>query len=226
MSAPIAQPNSWESQWQSDRHHIDELMAHGKVGEALQYIFASVFMLIGDFVQDYRMNRQAKIMNALKEVQELRNSILNDFNQYNSSKTGSSVASDAVNDYNQLTTLMTEFEKKGYFSDTFVEGFEDHFLNSNDPNATIFQNTTLDVSSINTDWHNAWANAGTIPNQGGILGIVNNQFNEAKTTSQSSVVQAKINYWSKQESTAKAVVHMGFSSMTGVEKTANNNIGK
>ena len=60
----------------------------------------------------------------------------------------------------------------------------------------------------------------------GILGIVNNQFNEAKTTTQSSIVQSKLNYWSKQDSTAKAVVHMGFSAMTGVEKTANNNLGK
>ncbi|MCB1072419.1 MAG: hypothetical protein KDK96_04865 [Chlamydiia bacterium] len=226
MSAPITTSNPWEAQWQYERHHIDELMAHHKVGEALQYIFASLLTCIGEFIEGYRMHRQAEIMNALKIIQQDRNTILDDFNQFKDSSTGESVAADAVGVYQTMMHYISNFEKMGYFSDTFIEGFEDHFYNTKNPAATIFQDATLDGSNVYTHWHDAWANAGHIPNDGGFLGIINNQFNEAKTTSQSSVVQAKLNYWSKQDSTTKAMIHMGFSALNSVEKTANNNIGK
>lgn len=246
MSEAVAGSNPWETQWRDKLSHIDELVKEHKIGAAIQYIFTSFFIYLGKFTEDYRMDRQAKIMHDLQQIQSLRNRIQQDFQSFNTVNVnkGSSppaptpaqvaAAQDALTAYNELKSKLSTGESQGYFTSEFVTGFESHFFSSNS-SATIFQATdpsSTNASTVTTDWINAWFYAGSVPSSGspssdsGLLGVINNQFNEAKTTSQSSIVQSKLNYWSKQDTTDKSVVHMGLSATTSIEKTANNNLGK
>ncbi|MCP5506482.1 MAG: hypothetical protein H7A38_06335 [Chlamydiales bacterium] len=247
MSEAITASNPWDTQWHQELHHIDELMNHHEVFAAIQYIFTSFFMLIGKFMEDYRMDRQAKIMKALDNIQSLRNEVQEDFQAFNNYKTMSSSemrqkVADATAKFQTMEQEIQSYAKLGYFGaygstkeESFVKGFLGHFFNTQNPDASIFQTTDLsNLGAIVSKWTEAWKDAGSVGNSSsvnpapgsGLLGIINNQFNEAKTTSQSSVVQSKLNYWSKEETTAKSVVHMGLSSYSSIEKTANNNLGK
>lgn len=240
----VGTDNPWDDQWKLVLGHIDELMKHHKVSAAIQYIFTSFFRLLGKFMEDYRMGRQADIMHDLNEIQQLRNEVEQDFQGFNTVRDDTSkpspsgdqenAAQKALDAFKEMEKIFNEGKAKGYFTGDFLTGFLSHFFSDNS-NATIFQakdfNSTNKVD-VATAWVDAWFDAGSVPTSGsppsdsGLLGVINTQFNEAKTTSQSSVVQSKLNYYSKQDTTDKSVVHMGLSALSSVEKTANNNLGK
>lgn len=215
----------WDVKFAEEKAHIDELVKEHHPFAALQYIMTSFFSLLSDYNESYRMGSQATIENVLSKLQQDRNAIEADFDA-NQTEESTTAAQDALDKYKDIEGLLSKYEKKGIFTQTWVTQVEQEFVNPNAKDGTIFQGQTT-ASDLAKTWNQDWQgpSGGNPPKPSGSPAIqgVTNALSAVSTdfSSQSSIAESKLKYYETWDEEFLTVQRSMMSNFVDQEKSPN-----
>ncbi|NGX51530.1 MAG: hypothetical protein K1060chlam2_01399 [Chlamydiae bacterium] len=246
QTLPFPNVNSPASKWQEyfkkvELARLDKLLTEKHHTGVPFNDLILIMYFMGQYVENFQINNQAKIENALSNIGSLRNKIEHDFDMLQSKgktikvidpKTGKLItkvvptaaqvqdAKDAIADEKQLKYLLTTKYKDIFGPNTnFVSNVETNL-------STIFSSS--DPKTLAANWYKSWHP--TNPTSTGTGGKGNPEIQPdvnaltaiaTAVSSQSSTAQSKIKFYESNDEQYKAMLHTIASAIINALKQAN-----
>ncbi|MCP5489574.1 MAG: hypothetical protein H7A42_00475 [Chlamydiales bacterium] len=221
----------WQTEFADEKAHINDLVSHNHIFQAMMYIMTSFFGLLTDYNEGYRMGSQATVENLLSQLQQDRNTIESDFDA-NQSGQNPIMAQQALDSYADINKILEDNDGKGgVFDPKWVQQVNDEFYNGSS-DGTIFQGETT-ASGLAQKWSQDWQGPSQPPDNAPpnwpsssdspqIQGVTN-ALSAVSTdfSSQSSIAESKLKYYETWDEQYLTVQHSMMSNFIDMEKSPN-----